>query len=169
MAGRPRKAWSRLTAGTRQRKLRFYQKQGLNPRQVAARYNAGKLGSQAEVRGHKATPEHGLKQALKQPQKYPKYLKRQEKPKPKETPHETADRFNAIYDRAFGNFDGRLSHYVHYNVETVRANVYGGSTAESGNVPGMSIAEATWTASADTEEIRSMASEQYRGNPWWYH
>lgn len=169
MAGKPRKAWSQLTAGTRQRKLRFYGKQGLTPRQVAARYNSGSLGSQAAARGHAVTPEHGLKQALQNPRKYQDYLRKQEKPKPKEEPSDTAIRINTILDRAFANFDGRLSHYVYYNVETVRANVYGGSTRETGDVPGMSYAQALWTARADTEDIRSMASDQYRGNPWFYH
>jgi hypothetical protein len=72
-------------------------------------------------------------------------------------------------DKAYRNFHNRLHDYVYYNVDTVRANVYGGETYESGPVPGMSLAQAQWTAQADTEEIRSMASEQYRGNPWWYH
>lgn len=164
----PRKLWSRLTAGTRARKLSYYKKQGLTPGQVARRYNAGTLGSQAAARGHAATPEHPA-QALREPQKYPAYLRRKEQPKKGETPHELAIRINTALDTAYRNFRRRLSNYVYYNDSTVTANIYGGSTRESGTVPGMSLAQATWTAQADTEEIRSMASEQYRGNPWWYH
>jgi hypothetical protein len=167
---KPRKLWSALKPSTRLRKLRFYRKQGLTPAQVARRYNTGSLGSQAAVRGHAETPEHGLGQALKEPGKYRKYLRKRERPGGgRETPEDEAIRINNQLDRAFTNFDRRLSHYVYYNRRTVRANVYGGETSESGIVPGMSYAQATWTASADTEEIRSMASEQYRGNPWWYH
>ena len=170
---KPRKPWSQLAPGTRARKLRFYKKQGLSANQVASRYNAGKLGSQAAVRGHAKTPEHGLGQALKNPEKYEGYLRRKNQRiiggGPSVTPEDEARKRNELLDKAYRNFHGRLQHYVHYNGDTVRANVYGGETAESGPVPGMSNAEAAWTAQADTEEIRSMASEQYRGNPWWYH
>lgn len=165
-----RKLWSALKAATRERKLRFYKKQGLTPAQVARRYNANTLGSQAASRGHAATPEHGLKEALKQPGKFRKYLQKKNRPGGiLEGPEDEAARINDTLDRAYANIRTRLSHYIHYNDSTVVSNVYGGDTSESGPVPGMSYAQATWTASADTEEIRSMASEQYRGNPWWYH
>lgn len=163
--------WSLLKPGTRARKLGYYAKLGLSPKQVARRYNAGTLGPQSAVRGHTATPEHGLGQALKEPQKYRKYLGKKNKiigGGPTATPEDQARRINDQLDRAFRSMD-RLSHYVYYNADTVRANVYGGETAESGEVRGMDMAQAAWTASADIEEIRSMASEQYRGNPWWYH
>jgi len=166
---RPRKLWSQLAPGTRARKLSHYKRHGgLSPAKVARRYNAGTLGPQTAVRGHRGTPEHGLEEALKKPGTYPAYERRQAKPKPGETPHEYAIRTNTTLDAAHRSMS-RLQHYVHYSGDTVRANVYGGETPESGPVPGMSLAQAAWTAQADLEEIRSMASEQYRGNPWWYH
>lgn len=178
MAGRiPRKLWSQLRKSTQTRKLRHYAKQGLTPRQVASRYNKGTLGSQAAARGHKSTPEHGLKQALRKSRvtsKYDKYIERKTEPKIPEGLNdyekaiERATNLNTIRDLAYASMH-RLHDYVYYNDQTVRANVYGGVTSESGPVPGMSVAEATWTASADVEDIRSQASEQFRGNPWFYH
>jgi len=172
MAGKRRKLWSSLKPSTRARKLGFYKKQGLTPQQVAARYNAGTLGPQSRARGHAATPEHGITQALHDPGKYRKYLRKKERSilsGPVTSPEDIAYALNEARDRAYRNFHDKLYFYVYYNDQTVLANIYGGSTNESGPVPGMSLAQATWTARADTEEIRSMASEQYRGNPWGYH
>jgi transposase len=173
---KPRKLWSQLKKATRDRKVRHYAKQGLTPRQVAARYNKGSLGSQKAVRGHKGTPEHGLQEALRKSRKSGKYDEYLERKKPKipeglseyDKALEEAVNLNTLRDAAYQSMH-RLHDYVYYNDDTVRANVYGGVTAESGTVPGMDAAEATWTASADIEDIRSMASEQFRGNPWWYH
>lgn len=172
----PRKLWSQLKKTTQTRKLRFYAKQGLSPRQVRERYNRGTLGSQSAVRGHKETPEHGLKEALRKSRntsRYDKYLERKSEPDTKglnsyDAAIEKATNLNTLRDLAYASMR-RLRDYVYYNDATVRANVYGGTTSESGPVPGMSAAEATWTASADIEDIRSQASDQYRGNPWWYH
>lgn len=175
----PRKLWSQLKKSTQVRKLRFYVKQGLSPRQVAARYNKGSLGSQSAARGHKATPEHGLKDALRKSRKsskYDKYLAKKAQPPEYEAEGasayeraiDEATYLNDLRDAAYASMH-RLHDYVHYNDETVRANVYGGVTSESGRVRGMDAAEAAWTAQADIEDIRSMASEQFRGNPWWYH
>ena len=177
MAGRiPRKLWSQLASGTQKRKLAYYRKQGLTARQVRERYNRGTLGSQAAARGHKGTPEHGLKEALRKSRKsgkYDKYLERRTRPDTKglsdyDKAVELAVSLNEMRDLAYASM-ARLQGYVYYRDDTVRANVYAGVTRESGPVPGMDMAAATWTASADIEDIRSMASEQYRGNPWWYH
>lgn len=173
----PRLLWTQLKKSTQQRKLRYYAKQGLNSRQVRERYNRGTLGPQAAARGHKATPEHGLKDALRKSRKsskYDKYLAKkgqvpaQEGLTPLERAMDEATLLNTLRDAAYASMH-RLHDYVYYNDSTVRANVYGGITSESGPVPGMDAAEATWTAQADIEDIRSMASEQFRGNPWWYH
>jgi len=163
----PRKPWSQLAPGTKARKLAYYKKQGMTPGQVARKYNAGTLGPQSAARGHAKTPEHGLAEALKKPGKYQTYIKKKNTVAGA-TPQQRASNQNAILDSAYRSMR-RLSNYVYYNDDTVSANVYGGTTSESGPVPGMSVAEATWTAHADIEEIRSMASNQYRGNPWWYH
>lgn len=163
----PRKLWSQLKPATRARKLAYYAKQGLNPRQLARRYNSGTLGKQSGARGHRGTPEHP-EEALKNPEKYRKYINRQDKVQRGETAEDYAYRINESRDKAYESMR-RLREYVYYNDNTVRANVYGGDTAESGPVPGMDIFKAMWTASADLEEIRSMASDQYRANPWWYH
>ena len=80
-----------------------------------------------------------------------------------------AIKLNRARDAAFTNIHNRLHEYLYYKRETVEANVYGGETAESGEVPGMSLAEAEWTANADTEELRSRAEPQIKGNPWFYH
>jgi hypothetical protein len=76
---------------------------------------------------------------------------------------------NAARDAAYYNVYSRLHNYFKYRDRTVLANVYGGETPESGTVPGMSLAEANWTANADTEELRANAAQQYTGNPWFYH
>ena len=80
-----------------------------------------------------------------------------------------AIKLNRARDAAFANMIARVGDYVFFKRETVEANVYGGETSESGSVPGMSVAEAEWTAQADTEEIRSRAEPQVKGNPWFYH
>jgi hypothetical protein len=79
------------------------------------------------------------------------------------------ERRTRLRDAAFYNIEGRLGDYHKYKRETVEANVYGGETSESGPVPGMDYAQAEWTANADTEELRSRAEPQYKGNPWFYH
>jgi hypothetical protein len=159
--------WSALKPATRLRKLRYYRKQGLTDRQIAARYNAGTLGKQSAARGHRHTPEHGLGDALRKPGKYSKYLKKQT-PSGYRNAEDIAHELNQIRDKALASMR-RLSNYIKYNDATVLANVFGGITPESGDVPGMDFAQATWTSQADTEEIRSMAGDQYRGNPWFYH
>lgn len=80
-----------------------------------------------------------------------------------------SERLTRLRDAAFYNIEGRLGDYAKYKRETVEANVYGGETSESGPVPGMDYAQAEWTADADTEELRSRAEPQYKGNPWFYH
>lgn len=79
------------------------------------------------------------------------------------------ERLKGLRDLAYYNINRRLSSYVKYKDVTVHANVYGGTTSESGLVPGMDYAQAEWTSEADTEELRSRAESQYRGNPWYYH
>jgi hypothetical protein len=166
---KPRKLWGTLKKATRQRKLNYYRKHfDFDARTVARRYNNGTLPASSASRGHARTPEHGLEQALRKPTDYRKYLEKRVTPKGR-TDFDKAIDFNETLDRAHRNFSRRLGMYIKYNPDTVLANVYGGVTSESGEVPGMSYAEAIWTASADAEEIRSRATEQFKGNPWWYH
>jgi hypothetical protein len=163
-----RKSWESLSEPYRKRLSRY----GINKSQ----YENGRPLSGA--RGHGATPEHGLKSA--NPKKHGEYIRKRSVPnlgvkgpgKPKLTGDdliEEALNLNKARDAAFLNIDSRLSTYYKYNRLTVMANVYGGLTNESANVPGMSLAEARWSSQADTEELRSRAEPQYRGNPWWYH
>jgi hypothetical protein len=156
-----RKGWASLSQGYRDRLAR----NGI----TKERYERGhKLDI---ARGHAETPEHGLKQARKNPVKYRKYLRKHEptaRGKARSAEGE-ARTLNAAMDAAFYNIERRLSSYLKYRHETVLANVYGGRTSQSGDVPGMSLAEAQWTSQADTEELRSRARSQYQGNPWWYH
>src|SRR6185437_3134198 len=113
----------------------------------------------AGARGHGATPEHGLKDARKNPKKYGDYIRKRAVTKTP-VPQSLIDQayeLNRARDAAFLNFHARLKDYVKYNEHTVTANVYGGVTSESGDVPGMTLDEARWTANADTEELRSHA------------
>jgi len=158
MASR-RKGWEALSPGYRKR----LESKGI----TKARYDRGHKLDVA--RGHAETPEHGIKQARKQPLKYRKYLQKHEKTGGQLPPEEEARRINAAKDAAYFNIKGRLGEYLQYNDDTVTANIYGGTTNESGQVSGMSLGEANWTANADTEQLRSRASQQYKGNPWWYH
>jgi hypothetical protein len=158
-----RRAWETLSAPYRKR----LQRHGITKSQ----YENGRPLSGA--RGHAATPEHGLKSARKHPKKYGDYIRKRSVPEgPHEVPREAEDEafeLNAARDAAFLNIHGRLHAYFKYKRDTVLANVYGGTTRESGNVPGMSLEEARWSANADTEELRSNAEPYYIGNPWWYH
>jgi len=159
-----RKGWQSLSPGYRSR----LERKGI----TKAQYESGVNLSAA--RGHAKTPEHGLKSAFSNPKKYENYLQtRLAKTRPPgKRPEDALDealRINEMLDKAFRNIHERLSNYAKYGEDTVRANVYGGVTRESGAVPGMSYAQALWTSTADTEELRSFASEQYRTNPWWYH
>jgi hypothetical protein len=129
-------------------------------------YNRGMNISTA--RGHSATPEHGIKQARKNPVKYHKYLNKKAKEQLPRDPHAAAISLNQARDAAYASVK-RLRHYPNYNEQTVRANVYGGQTSESGEVPGMDYLTAKWTATAPVDAIKDYASEQYRKNPWFYH
>jgi hypothetical protein len=163
-AGRPR-AGQVLS----QSQARRYRAKGITKSQ----YESGK--SLKAARGHAKTPEHGLREAVRNPGKYREYLEKQA-PKPPPTgggapvsPEDIARETNRLLDQAYENMKNRVGSYVKYHDETVRANVYGGTTRESGEVPGMDYASALWTSTADTEEIRSSARDQYRANPWYYH
>ena len=158
MAGR-RKSWDSLSPAYRQRLSRG----GV----TKEKYESG--ANLSAARGHARTPEHP-REAAKRPERYPEYVqKRQAKQKKTPTPQEQAISRNRRLDNAFRNFDARLGDYIKYNRTTVAANVYGGELPDGTDAPGMSDEQAIWTANADAEEIRSRASEQYRGNPWWYH
>ena len=139
-----------------------------------SQYEGG--ASLSGARGHSKTPEHGLKSARKNPQKYGDYLRKRTVPSGGGPPsslkvdaEDEAYALNLYRDAAYWNIYGRLHQYYKYRDRTVLANVYGGTTPESGNVPGMDMDEARWTANADTEELRANASQQYQGNPWFYH
>jgi hypothetical protein len=154
-----RRAWASLTEAYRKRLARA----GI----TESRYQRGENLSRA--RGHGQTPEHP-REAQRDLVRYRKYVEKKEKrERLSRAPEDEAHELNSALDNAFRNIHGRLHPYVKYRRETVLANVYGGQTPESGAVPGMSLAQARWTAQADTEELRSRAEEQYRGNPWWYH
>jgi hypothetical protein len=154
-----RKGWSTLSKTYRDRLLR----NGI----TEARYNRGHKLDVA--RGHAATPEHGVKEARRNPVKYRKYLEKHERTGGQRPPEDIAHEINEARDAAFYRIKGYFHTYAKYNEATVRANVYGGRTSESGDVDGMSLSESRWTSQADAESIRSRASQQYQGNPWWYH
>lgn len=74
---------------------------------------------------------------------------------------------SAIRRNAHNHIRTLLSHYFKYDDNTVEYSVN----------QVMDIDQLTWTISADTEEIRSRASNNYYissydgkdRNPWWYH
>lgn len=158
---RARRSWESLSPAYRGRLSRY----GITQSQ----YESGRPLSGA--RGHGATPEHGAREARRNPRKYGEYLRKRAVPQTQVPTNVIDEAFelNAARDAAFLNMHTRLQNYYKYKRDTVVANVYGGVTSESGNVPGMSLDEARWTATADTEELRSNAEPQYRGNPWFYH
>lgn len=160
MASR-RKGWDSLSPAYRERLSR----RGI----TRSQYEHGR--PLAGARGHGATPEHGLKSAKRNPKKYAEYIRKRAIPQVQipVSAEDEAYELNSAKDNAFRNIDSRLRDYYKYKRETVLANVYGGETSESGPVSGMSLAEARWTANADTEELRAHAEPQYQGNPWWYH
>jgi hypothetical protein len=129
----------------------------------------------SKARGHAQTPEHP-REAERHPERYPDYVARKARKRPPggappkgPAPEDEAYELNENRDYAFLNIYGKLGHYHKFNRKTVLANVYGGETAESGEVKGMTLEQAQWSANADTEELRSAASDQYRANPWFYH
>jgi hypothetical protein len=125
------------------------------------------------ARGHSETPEHGKQQASKNPVRYRKYLQKHERfPGGGGThapPEDIARELNRARDAAYRNSVQKLSELREYKENTVRANIYGGETSESGYVSGMSLAEARWTSTATLEELRDRARYQEWGNPWFYH
>jgi hypothetical protein len=72
-------------------------------------------------------------------------------------------------DAAFLNIKRRIGHYHKYNEDTVRANVYSGTTAEWGPVPGMDLEQARFFAAADEDALIAFATPQYPKNPGYYH
>ena len=158
MASR-RKGWDSLSLEYRERLSR----NGI----TKERYERGHKLDVA--RGHANTPEHGLKEARRNPVKYREYLNKRERTGGGKSPEDKAYELNQTRDAAFYTIKGYFQDYLKYNEATVLANVYGGRTSESGDVPGMSVAEAKWTSQAPAEAIRQRASSQYSGNPWWYH
>lgn len=158
---RQRREWDSLSDTYRKR----LERGGITRRD----YERGRNLSAA--RGHYATPEHGLKSAKKNPKKYGEYIRKRAVPAEPVPPsvEDEAYELNSWKDRAFRNARNKLSDIYKYYEETVIANVYGGVTRESGEVKGMSLSEAKWSARATREQWREQASPQYRANPWWYH
>jgi hypothetical protein len=159
-----RRSWESLSPAYRNRLSRY----GITKSQ----YERGR--PLAGARGHGQTPEHGLKSAVKSEnvKKYGDYIRKRQVPAGGGAPptqEDEAYELNEARDAAFLNIHSRLENYYKYRRATVTANVYGGETPESGEVPGMSLAEARWSASADTEQLRAHATPQYSGNPWFYH
>jgi len=156
------RSWDSLSEAYRRRLSRA----GITKSQYQSGTNLSK------ARGHAQTPEHP-REAQKHPERYKKYIQKRQKgrggPPKGPTPEDEAYELNAARDLAFLNIYGKLGQYHKFNRKTVLANVYGGETAESGEVPGMTLEQARWSADADTEELRSAASDQYRANPWFYH
>jgi hypothetical protein len=164
---RSRKGWSELSPGYRTR----LSKAGITKRQ----YDSG--ASLAKARGHAETPEHGIREALRKPARFRKYVqKRFTGGIGHRSPEDVAREMNDILDAAHANIVRRLGDYHKFKPANVRANVYGGmrgpqflGEGEQVEMPAMDMQDAIWTATADTEALRSRASNQTEGNPWFYH
>jgi hypothetical protein len=162
-----RKGWQQLSPGYRNRLI----KAGITPKQ----YRSG--ASLSKARGHAETPEHGITEAIRNPRKYRKYITRRTKTGPGgRPPEDVAREINDILDAAYKNIKSRLGDYHKYKDANVRSNVYGGlrgpqflGEGEQTEMPAMGIVDSIWTANADTEALRSRASNQAEGNPWFYH
>jgi hypothetical protein len=153
-----RKPWSELSDEYRNR----LKKAGI----TKAKHERGV--SIKSARGHRVTPEHGMQEALKKPARFRKYIQA--------NPQQEAILLNDARDQAYANSRNRLGNYHSYNPGNVTANIYGGirgpqhrNELEHTEVDGMTYDEAMWTARADTESLRSRASDQSHTNPWWYH
>jgi hypothetical protein len=156
-----RKGWQALSPGYRARLSRA----GITEKAY------GRGESIRAARGHKATPEHGIKEATRSPATFRKFRKYVESNAQRE-----AEALNSAKDKAYANIKKRLGSYDKYRDKNVKVNVYGGvrgpqidGELEFTEVDGMGIEDAIWTASADTESLRSRASRQSILNPWFYH
>lgn len=169
---RSRKGWQQLSPSYRAR----LQKAGITKSQ----YESGV--SLSKARGHGQTPEHGIREAIRNPRKYQKYIAKRTgygggpSGGTARPPEEVAREINAILDAAYENIHSRLKDYHKYRDRNVRANVYGGirgpqflGEGPETEMPRMDTEDAIWTANADTEALRSRASNQTEGNPWFYH
>jgi hypothetical protein len=168
-----RKGWHALSPGYRAR----LEKNGV----TKAQYDAGK--SIAKARGHSQTPEHGIREALRKPARFKKYIAKKAKKQkiigggpsgPSDL--DLAFDLNEARDSAYTNIHTRLGSYHKYRDKNVRVNVYGGERGpqhegelQFNTIDGMTFDEATWSATADTEQLRSHASSQIPFNPWFYH
>lgn len=126
------------------------------------------------ARGHARTPERP-ERAARNPARYPEYTQKRTAKAPasprKPSAARLAQDLENARNRAFRNFvrvAGRTG-YLWVNIDTIEANVFGGFTAESGAVPGMSLAEARFTATMTDDDLQTVAAPQYRANPWFYH
>jgi hypothetical protein len=157
----PRKVWSALKPATKTRKLRYYAKQGLNPTQVASRYNNGTLGSQKAVRGHATTPERPSV-AARRPEDYPDYV-RKHRPPPKNTGGGPIGPRARLHAKIYAG----IGHYFKYSDPTVQMHCY----------HMMTDAEVTWGLQASIDDIlgaagAAMGLRSFRRreqSPWWYH
>jgi hypothetical protein len=157
----PRKAWGKLTPGVRKRKLAYYKKtQGLNPSEIARRYNSGTLGSQTAARGHAATPEHPHRATL-HPDKYREYIKK------RQIPEGAWQNVSQKRRDAHSHIKQRIGHYTKYSDATVQIHCFYMMTDE----------EVEMTLRMDTQEIIAAAGTNLHmrlfrravQSPWWYH
>src|SRR5258707_11270082 len=100
-----RKGWQQLSPNYRQR----LERSGISK----TKYEPG--ASLKAARGHKATPEHAMKEALKKPATFRKYIAR--------NPQQEAIEINTVRDRAYRNSRNRLGDYPSYRPNNVKANI----------------------------------------------
>jgi len=107
-----------------------------------------------DARGHKATPEHGLRDAAKNPQRYQEYLHKKRPGGGQRPPANLED----LKDRAFASMDGKIGSYFKYNRNAVIARVNN-----------MSERQLRLTIAATEDDLLALAAIRRKSNPWHYH
>ncbi len=144
-------------------------------RYMNAGITRGQYESGAKVtgaRGHGKTPEHGIGDARKHPEKYRDYIQK------KEPPRRGGDVIEAglaqLIEQAQRNSQAQLGNYIKYNRERTFKRIAGKITFnKDGSIKsrkgGMTKRQLRITAIATSDELRTLASEQREGNPFYYH
>jgi hypothetical protein len=148
-----RRGWDTLSQGYRDR----LQRSGIS----REGYERGESLSRA--RGHKETPEHGLKDAIKNPAKYRQYLDARRERQERDDPQKLARLINQVNQHAA-------------RIDVAGNSTYGSQFAIRENLDSACIEEleAMLKANPKTWVTRAEGQPKDYGypsgiNPWWYH
>jgi hypothetical protein len=156
----PRKPWSQLAKATKKRKLAWFKNhEGLNPSEVARRYNTGTLGSQTAARGHIETPERPSA-VYQHPERYRRYIRQRKITF--EAP--TNDRALLLH-----KYDRNFNRTLRYSHETMLYHIYMMMTDDEVDWalrPQVDRTDLVEAARADVG-LRMFRGEEQ--SPFWYH